>query len=84
MTVAELFKRWGLLAAGLILVIVGFTIANQPLTFGWFRYADGTFARFSPAMVALPTGAALALAAGIALVAGWLGFRVGGRRRPKQ
>ncbi|MEX1078992.1 MAG: hypothetical protein WED09_07795 [Homoserinimonas sp.] len=79
MTIPAVFKRWGLLAVGLILVIVGLTIANQPLTFGWFGYADGTFARFSPALVAIPTAAALALGAGIAIIAGWLGFRLGNR-----
>lgn len=79
MTFTGLLKRWGLLAVGLVLVIVGLTIANQPLTFGWFGYADGAFARFSPTLMAMPTGAALALAAGIALIAGWLGFRLGNR-----
>ena len=77
MTIAALVKRWGLLALGLILVIAGLTIVSQPLTFGWFGDADGAFARFSPALVAMPAGAALALAAGIALIAGWLGFRLG-------
>lgn len=79
MTVTALLKRWGLLAVGLTLVVVGVTIANQPLTFGWFGYTDGTFARFSPALVVTPTAAALALAAGIALIAGWLGFLLGSR-----
>lgn len=79
MTITAVFRRWGLLALGLILLIVGFIIASQPLTFGWFGYPDSVFVRFSPTLVAMPTDAALALAAGIALIAGWLGFRLGNR-----
>jgi membrane protein implicated in regulation of membrane protease activity len=76
MMIAAAFKRWGLLVLGLALLIVGFALASQPFTFGWFGYADG-FARFSTDLVAMPTGAAVALTAGIALIAGWLGFRLG-------
>ncbi|MHA6667654.1 hypothetical protein ACX3O0_02160 [Homoserinimonas sp. A447] len=79
MTFASVLRQWGPLALGFALLIIGFIIASQPLTFGWFGYPDGAFARFSPTLVAMPTDAALALSAGIALIAGWLGFRLGNR-----
>lgn len=81
MTVIAVVTRWGLPALGLILVGAGLVMASQPVSFGWFAYAplsDAVFMRFPPSLV--PTGAAVALIAGTALVAGWVGFRLG--RRP--
>jgi membrane protein implicated in regulation of membrane protease activity len=77
MTIIAAIKRWGLLVLGLALLIVGFALAGQPFTFGWFGYPDGGIAPFSMNLVAMPTAAAVALVAGIALIAGWLGFRLG-------
>jgi hypothetical protein len=84
MTIIAAIKRWGLLVLGLALLIVGFALAGQPFTFGWFGYPDGGIAPFSMSLVAMPTAAAVTLTSGFALIAGWLGFRLGrgsGRRR---
>lgn len=85
MTVIAVVRRWGLLALGVILVGAGVVMASQPVTFGWFAYAplsDGVFMTFPPSL--MPTGAAVALVAGTALVAGWVGFRLGRRPRSKR
>ena len=87
MTITAVFKRWGLFVPGLALLIVGFALASQPFTFGWFGYPDGGVAPFSTSLFAMPTAAAIALVTGIALIAGWLGFRLGrgtGRNRSDQ
>ena len=82
MTVAALFRRWGLLALGLTLFVAGMVMASQPFSFGWFGYADGgSFLRFSPDLVVMSPVAAGFLLAGIAAIAGWAGFRLGRRFR---
>lgn len=84
MTVIAVVKRWGPLAVGLVLVVAGVVMASQPVSF-WFAYAplsDGVFTTFPPSLI--PTGAAAALVAGTALVAGWVGFRLGRRSHSKR
>jgi hypothetical protein len=68
---------------GIVLVVAGLLQVNQPASFGWFASAplvEGTFMRFPSPLVALPLAAAVVLAVGVVLVAGWVGFRLG--RRP--
>ena len=82
MTIAALFRRWGLLALGLALSVAGMVVASQPFSFGWFGYADGgTFMQFSPDLVVMSPVAAVLLLAGVAAIAGWAGFRLGRRAR---
>ncbi|MEP6842042.1 MAG: hypothetical protein ABJA11_00890 [Pseudolysinimonas sp.] len=77
-------RRYGILALGLIGMIVGaILLASRPTaSFGWTAYAPLSNTAFVPpfATPSLYLGVAL-LAIGLVLVAGWIGFALGRRRR---
>ena len=79
MTIVSVLLRWGLLALGLALAVVGIVVASQPTPYGWFGSPDGAFIQLPSPLMVLLAGAAAALAAGIALVSGWAGYRLGRR-----
>jgi heme/copper-type cytochrome/quinol oxidase subunit 1 len=72
-----------LAAVGAVLLVIGIVIVTtQPVGFGWTAYAPLTDVTFTPPFPtpAMWIGGALA-AAGLALLAGWVGFRLGRRAR---
>lgn len=73
-------RRWVVLVVGLAALIVGIVLLNQSTaSFGWFAYAplsQATFVGMSPYV----SPGLLLTAAGLVLIAGWVGFRMGRRR----
>jgi heme/copper-type cytochrome/quinol oxidase subunit 1 len=72
-----------LAAIGAVLLVIGIVIVTtQPVGFGWTAYAPLTDVTFTPPFPtpAMWIGGALA-AVGLALLAGWVGFRLGRRAR---
>ncbi|GMA91953.1 hypothetical protein [Homoserinibacter gongjuensis] len=77
-------RSYGAGALGAALLVIGIVVVTtQPVGFGWTAYAPLTDATFSPPFPtpAMWIGGALA-AVGLALLAGWVGFRLG-RRGPR-
>jgi heme/copper-type cytochrome/quinol oxidase subunit 1 len=67
---------------GVALIVVGAVLLLQPVEFGWFAYAplsDETFA--APWPTASHVAGFFVTIAGVAVLAGWVGFLLG-RRRP--
>ena len=86
MTFVAVLRQWGLLVLGLIGMIVGELLLTRttPASFGWTAYAPLSNTLYVPSIV---TGTlilgALLMALGLALTAGWVGFRLGRRtKRP--
>lgn len=76
--------RYGVLALGLVALAVGGVLLAQPSpsAFGWTAYAPLTNTTFVPSL--LPLSHYLgdgAIVIGLALTAGWIGFRLGRRGR---
>jgi heme/copper-type cytochrome/quinol oxidase subunit 1 len=72
-----------LAAVGAVLLVIGIVVVTtQPVGFGWTAYAPLTDVTFTPPFPtpAMWIGGALA-AVGLALLAGWVGFRLGQRSR---
>lgn len=79
------FLRWGVPLLGVILLIVGWVVTSQPVTFGWFAYAplpEAPLLRLPEGLITLQGGGAVALISGITLIAGSVGFWLGHRARP--
>jgi len=77
-------RSYGVGALGAVLLVIGVVVVTtQPVGFGWTAYAPLTEATFAPPLPApgMWLGAAVA-AVGLALAAGWVGFRLG-RRGPR-
>jgi heme/copper-type cytochrome/quinol oxidase subunit 1 len=77
-------RRYGVLAAGVLLLVIGVVIVfSQPVSFGWTAYAPLSSVTVSPPW---PTPATIlggvVGVGGLALIAGWVGFRLG-RRPPR-
>jgi len=77
-------RRFWAPAVGIAAIIGGIFIARSaPVGFGWFAYAPLTDAAFVPPFMTPQLGIGIAVAgAGLALLAGWVGFRIGRRREP--
>ncbi|MEO6115065.1 MAG: hypothetical protein ABIP33_01665 [Pseudolysinimonas sp.] len=79
-----ILRRFGILALGVIAMIGGgILLNNRPAAaFGWTAYAPLTNTTFVPPFVTptLYLGVGLILI-GLALTAGWIGFRLGRRQR---
>lgn len=79
-----MLRKYGLLFAGLILSIVGAALLLSPASsygFGWTAYAPLNATTFAPMWMPPTTVAGVVLiVAGLVLVAGWVGFRLGRRR----
>ena len=76
-------RSYGVAAIGAVLLVIGIVVVTtQPVGFGWTAYAPLTDVTFTPPFPtpAMWIGGALA-AAGLALLAGWVGFRLGQRSR---
>lgn len=74
-------RSYGAGALGAVLLVIGIVVVTtQPVGFGWTAYAPLTDATFSPPF---PTPAmwigGVVAAAGLALLAGWVGYRLGRR-----
>lgn len=54
---------------------------TTPVSFGWFAYAPLTDVQFQPGLLTRLQVGPILLAVGIALLAGWVGFLLGRRRR---
>ena len=68
--------------AGLVAIVVGILVARStPLSFGWSAYAPLTDATFVPGLAAQFWLGPGLVGLGIALLAGWVGFLLGRRRR---
>lgn len=68
-------------ALALVLIVAGLFLAvSAPWGFGWFAYAPLAELSFAPVVVPpqFVVGIALVIA-GLALVSGWVGYRVGRR-----
>ncbi|HEX4057821.1 MAG TPA: hypothetical protein VHX87_05845 [Galbitalea sp.] len=63
------------LALGLVPMI---TYADPPASFGWTAYAPLTSATFSPPVA--PTLWVCEVVAGVILISGWVGYRIGRRK----
>jgi len=74
-------RRWGLLALGLIGMVVGLILLFRPIpsSFGWTAYAPLSATTFLPYVPASYVVGAMILAVGVALAAGWVGFALGRR-----
>jgi heme/copper-type cytochrome/quinol oxidase subunit 1 len=76
-------RRYGVAAAGAALLAIGIVlVTTQPMSFGWTAYAPLTDVTVTPPFPtpAMWIGGALA-AVGLALLAGWVGVRLGQRSR---
>lgn len=72
-------------ALGAVLLVIGIVVVTtQPVGFGWTAYAPLTDVTFSPPF---PTPAMLlggiVAGLGLALLAGWIGYRLGRRARQR-
>lgn len=77
-------RRYGVLAAGALLLVVGvIVVTTQPVSFGWTAYAPLSSVTVSPPWPtpAMTLGGVVGVG-GLALIAGWVGFRLG-RRAPR-
>jgi heme/copper-type cytochrome/quinol oxidase subunit 1 len=77
-------RRYGVPAAGALLLVVGvIVVVTQPVSFGWTAYAPLSSVTVFPTSPtpAMMLGGAVGVS-GLALVAGWVGFRLG-RRAPR-
>jgi heme/copper-type cytochrome/quinol oxidase subunit 1 len=76
-------RSYGVAAAGAALLVIGIVlVTTQPMSFGWTAYAPLTDVTFVPPFPtpAMWLGGILAVT-GLALLAGWVGFRLGRRAR---
>ena len=71
----SIVRRWGILALGIVLSVVGVWLLLRPEPVGWFAYAPLSDTAFIP-MTSTYIPGLIILAAGIALTAGWIGFRL--------
>jgi len=72
-------------AIGAVLLVIGIVVVTtQPVGFGWTAYAPLTDVTFSPPF---PTPAmwlgGIVAGLGLALLAGWVGYRLGRRSRQR-
>lgn len=73
-------RSYGVGAIGAVLLVIGIVVTTQPVGFGWTAYAPLSDMTFSPPF---PTPAmwigGVVAAAGLALLAGWVGYWLGRR-----
>lgn len=79
-------RRWGLLALGLVGMVVGLILLLRPIpsSFGWTAYASPSATTFLPYVPASYVVGAIILAISVALAAGWVGFALGRRGKRLQ
>jgi len=77
-------RGYWVLVLGVVLVIAG-VVAEIPIwqitsgaSFGWTAYAPLTSTTFTPTLA--PVLPWVTIAAGVGLIAGWIGFRIGRSR----
>lgn len=80
----SILRRFGILILGIALLVIGvvfYAVALPQPSFGWTAYAPLTGTTFVPTPSPnLPHYALGVIGAGLVLVAGWVGFRLGHRR----
>lgn len=78
----QLVRRYWAPALGVVAILVGaFLAVTAPVGIGWAAYAPLSALSFAPVSVPPQFVAGVALAiAGLALLAGWFGYRLGARR----
>lgn len=98
MTFAPFARRWAILIAGSLFLLIGLTIllTHSTLAFGWASYAPLSGMAFYPGLSAtdaMVNGTVLspdryasfsgqiAIALGMSLIAGWMGYFFGKRAR---
>lgn len=77
-------RRFWAPAVGIAAIVVGVLIMRSaPAVFGWFAYAPLADTAFVPPFMTWEfVAGAVITALGLALVAGWIGYRIGRRRHP--